>query len=126
MPITTFKDLEVYQNTYKAAILVATQIIPRLSLEEQRNLGSQMRRSSKAILAIIAESYARKNHQKDWQEYLDQAIGECDEMIVRLSFCHDLNHPEQELCKELIDLYDKSGKQLYNLGKNWRVYGSEK
>ena len=38
-----------------------------------------MRRACKSPLAIIAEGYARKNYKKDWQKYLNGAIGECNE-----------------------------------------------
>lgn len=46
-------------------------------------------------------------------------IGECNEMIIHLSFVRDLKYVDVELCKELIDIYDKGGEQLYNLGKSW-------
>jgi hypothetical protein len=48
-PIRSFYDLEVYQETYKACILVMTQILPRLPKEEQYDLVDQLRRSAKAI-----------------------------------------------------------------------------
>ena len=81
-----------------------------------------MRRACKAPPALIAEGYAKKHHRKSWKKYLDGALGECNEMIVHLSFCLDLGHPEEALCHELSDLYDKTGKQLYNLGKKWQSY----
>ena len=40
-------------------------------------------------------------------------------MIVHLSFVRDLKYVDVDLCDELIDVYDKGGKQLYNLGKSW-------
>jgi len=36
--ITSFKDLEVYQNSYKACIEVMTQIIPNLPESEKFDL----------------------------------------------------------------------------------------
>lgn len=125
MPYKTarsFLDLEVYQNTYKAALLVNLQIIPKLLEEEKYSLKDQMRRSSKAIPALIAEGYAKKNHQKDWQKYLDDAIGECNEMITHLSFTKDLFSQKIDisLCDELIKTYDVSGKQLFSLGRSWK------
>ena len=118
----SFLDLEVYQNTYKAALLVNLQILPKLPDEEKYSLKDQMRRSSKAIPALIAEGYAKKNHQKDWQKYLDDAIGECNEMITHLSFTKDLYSEkiDSNFCEDLIKIYDISGKQLFNLGKSWK------
>ena len=118
----SFLDLEVYKNTYKAAIVVNTQIVPKLPESEKFGLKDQPARASKSIPALIAEGYARKNHQKDWQKYLNEAIGECNEMIVHLSFIKDL-YPhlvDVKLCEELIDTYNVAGKQLFNLGRSWQ------
>lgn len=117
----SFLDLEVYKTTYQAAIIVNTKIIPSLPEEEKFDLKSQMGRASKAIPALIAEGYAKKHHKNDWKKYLDDAIGECNEMITHLSFAKDL-YPDKvnvKLCEELIESYNIAGKQLYSLGKSW-------
>jgi len=123
----SFLDLDVYQNTYKAAIEVNTKVLPCLPESEKYGLKDQGSRASKAIPALIAEGYARKNHQKDWQKYLNEAIGECNEMIVHLSFIKDLypNKVDIKLCEELINTYNIAGKQLYNLGKSWQDNSSK-
>lgn len=121
MPIRSFLDLDVYKKSYQAALLVNKDIIPKLPTTEKYDLIDQLRRASKAIPAIIAEGYARKHHKKDWQKYIDQGIGEANEMIVHLSLVKDLyaRCVNVKLCEELIKTYDIIGKQLFNLGKNW-------
>jgi len=118
----SFLDLDVYQNLYKAMIMVLTKIIPKLPKEEKFDLANQMRRACKAPPALIAEGYAKKNHKKEWQKYLDDAIGECNEMIVHLSCAKDVysNYVDAGLCQELIKAYDIAGKQLYRLAESWR------
>lgn len=103
-------------------ITVLTKIVPKLPKEEKYDLGNQMRRACKSPVALIAEGYAKKHHQKSWQKYLDDAIGECNEMITHLSICKDVygKYVDSNLCEDLIQVYNISGKQLYNLGKSWR------
>ena len=121
-PARSFEDLEVYKSLYKAMIIVLTKIVPKLPKEEKYDLADQMRRACKAPVALIAEGYAKKNHQKQWQKYLDDAIGECNEMIVHLSCCRDVyaQSVDSKLCRELIETYNISGKQLYRLAESWK------
>jgi len=66
-----------------------------------------------------AEGYAKRHQKHGFQKYLDDAMGECNETIVGLEQCRDLygTNVDKELCGQLIDLYDKSGRQLYNFWK---------
>jgi len=122
--ITSFHDLEVYQNTYKACIEMMTKIIPELPDIEKNDLKSQLRRSVKAIPRLIAEGYAKRHQKHGFQKYLDDAICECNETIVGLEQCKDLynTNVNKQLCEQLIDLYDKSGRQLYNLSSAWTKF----
>lgn len=61
--ITSFKDLEVYQNSYDAMLIVMKEIVPKLPDTEKYDLKEQLRRACKAIPRLIAEGYA-KRHQK--------------------------------------------------------------
>ena len=54
-PIRSFKDLNVYQNSYASMLMVFKEILPKLPKEEEFDLKSQIRRSSKAIPRLIAE-----------------------------------------------------------------------
>lgn len=123
-PIRSFMDLEVYQNTYSASIEVISKIVPNLPRTEQNDLADQLRRSAKAIPRLIAEGYSKKHQKKGFQKYLDYAMAESNEMIVSLSHDRDLYlvFVDPKLCANLIDLYDKSSRQLYNLATKWRDF----
>ena len=123
-PIRSFKDLEVYQNSYSASIEVVSKIVPKLPKFEQNDLADQLRRSAKAIPRLIAEGYSKKHQKKGFQKYLDDALAESNEMIVSLSHARDLypNYVDPKLCEELIDVYDKSSRQLYNLATKWKNF----
>ncbi len=122
--IVSYRDLEVYRNTYEACIVVMTKIIPKLPESEKFDLRDQLGRSSKAIPRLIAEGYAKKHQKRGFQKYLDDAMAECNETVVSLSQCRDIygDFIDVALCDKLIDIYDKSGRQLYNLAKAWRGF----
>ena len=118
-PIRSFRDLEVYQNTYKSSIIVAARILPKLPENEKYDLRDQLSRSSKAIPRLIAEGFAKKHQKAGFQKYLDDAMAESNETIVSLEHVKDIYKIEIELCDQLIDLYDKSARQLFNLAEAW-------
>ena len=123
-PIRSFMDLEVYKNAYAGSIEVITKIIPKLPKVEQNDLGDQLRRSAKAVPRLIAEGYSKKHQKKGFQKYLDDALAESNELIVSLSHVRDLysQYVDPIFCEKLIDLYDKTSRQLYNLAKKWEDF----
>lgn len=118
-PIRSFRDLEVYQNSYKGSILVATRILPKLPNSEKFDLKNQLSRSTKAIPRLIAEGYAKKHQKFGFQKYIDDAMAECNETIVGLEHVKDIYHIETAVCNELIELYDKTVRQLFKLAETW-------
>ncbi len=126
--VRSFQDLDVYQRLYSAMLGVMKEITPKLPPEEKYDLAGQMRRACKSPASLIAEGYAKKNYKKDWQKYINEAIGECNEMIVHLSCCRDLyaDRVNLDTINKLIDEYNISGKQLFRLGESWSNERSKK
>ncbi len=122
--ITSFRDLEVYERTYKSALLVMTKIIPKLPDSEKYDLKDQLGRSSKAIPRLIAEGYAKRHQRLGFQKYLDDAMAECNETVVSLSQCRDIYGKclDVKLCDDLVKDYDIAGKQLYRLRESWSCF----
>ncbi|MBM3209201.1 four helix bundle protein [Candidatus Shapirobacteria bacterium] len=119
--IRSFSDLEVFQRSYKASIVVNTQVVPSLPEEERYDLKDQLRRSSKAVPRLIAEGFAKKNQKRAFQKYLEDALCEVNESIVSLNHAKDL-YPKSvdvALCEKLIDEYDQIGKMIYRLSEVW-------
>lgn len=117
--VISFNDLEVYQNAYSGSLRVFQDILPKLPYSERFDLKDQLARSSKAIPRLIAESYAKRHQKLGFQKYLYDAMGECNETVVSLSHCRDLYKIQ---CDNLIDLYDKTGRQLYKLSLAWNNF----
>lgn len=118
-PIRSFRDLEVYQNTYKASIEIAIKILPKLPETEKYDLYNQLNKSAKAIARLIAEGFAKKHQKFGFQKYLDDAMGECNETVVSLEHVKDIYKIETALCDDLIKIYDISGRQLFKLAEAW-------
>jgi four helix bundle protein len=126
-PIRSFRDLEIYQNTYRASVVVMTKIIPKLPDLEKYDLKEQLSRSCKAIPRLIAEGYAKRHQKAGFQKYLDDAMAECNETIVGLEHCRDIygKFIDISLCQELIRIYDQSGRQIYRLAEAWNKFKSK-
>jgi four helix bundle protein len=113
--VISFRDLEVYQRSYKASIMFMTKIIP-------------ISRSCKAVLSLIAEGYGRRTQQKSFQKYLEDSWTMCNETIVSLSRCVDI-YPmaiDKRLRTDLINEYEITGKQIYRLGQSWNQLKGKK
>lgn len=118
-PIKSFRDLDVYNDTYSAMMRVMKEIVIKFPDSEKYDLKDQLSRSCKAIPRLIAEGYAKKHQRAGFQKYLDDAMAECNETIVSLEQAKDLYSINEKLCNELIAAYDKSVRQIYNLAKAW-------
>jgi len=117
--IASFRDLEVYQESYDLNVLVMTRIIPKIPDSEKFDLKDQLSRSSKAIPRLIAEGYGKKHQKAGFQKYLDDAMAENNETIVSVSHCRDIFKIEVPLCDELVKRYDVLGRRIYRLAESW-------
>lgn len=122
----SFYDLDVYNRAFEASKAVLFSVIIKLPKEEKFDLADQMRRASKAIPALVAEGYAKKHQNKGFQKYLQDAMGEANEMIVHLSYAKEYLPAERGMLDNLIRTYDITGKQLYRLMENWRKLNDNK
>lgn len=117
--IVSFRDLEVYRNTYEAMLLTMREIIPKLPDCEKYDLRDQLSRSVKAIPRLIVEGYAKRHQKYGFQKYLDDAMAECNESIVSIEQCRDIYQISPELCDRLVKIYDQSARQLFKLAEAW-------
>ena len=123
-PIRNFKNLEVYQISYKASIIIMLAVAPKLPESEKFDLKSQLTRSCKAIPRLIAEGYAKRHQNKGFQKYLDDALAESNETEVSLTQCKDLYFVEidKALLSWLILIYERISKQIYRTKENWTAH----
>lgn len=94
--IVNHEDLDVYQRAFQAAIEIfkLTKTFPK---EEQYALTDQMRRSSRAVCANLAEAWRRRRYAQALLNCLSIAEGEAAETQVWLKFAVSCGYlkPEQ-------------------------------
>ena len=119
MPITSYRDLDVYRRSMQA--LVAVHGLARAFPDFERfALADPVRRASRSIPTNIAEGYDRRKSIKDFKHFLTIALGSSNEMIVHLEITRDLDYADSGRCKGLIDDYTIICKMLYRLIESWR------
>lgn len=76
--IQSFRDLDVYKLALEQAkkIFVITQHFPQ---EERYSLTDQVRRSSRAVNGLLAESWARRKYPAAFINQVNEALGEAME-----------------------------------------------
>ncbi len=122
--IVSYRDLDVYQRSYKACLIVMQEVINKLPEIEKFDLRSQLSRSSKAVPRLIAEGYAKKHQKKGFQKYLDDALAESNETQVGMCQCRDIYSKEidPDLSEMSIKEYDIISKQIYRLREAWSKF----
>ena len=77
-PVREFRDLRVYQAARAAAreIFVLSKTFPK---EARYSLTDQVRRSSRAVKAMIAEAWGRRRYVAVFVSKIDEALGEANE-----------------------------------------------
>jgi len=74
----SFRDLNVYRTARDAAQKIH-EFTRRLPVDERYALSDQIRRSSRAVKAMIAEAWARRRYKAVFVNKLDEALGEATE-----------------------------------------------
>ena len=122
--IKSYRDLRVYQSLYANMVVVLKDIVPGLPVEEKFDLCSQLRRCCKSSPALIAEGFAKRYQKRSWKKYLEDCIGECNEMVHHLSVCIDIypKNVDTKKVESLTSSYDIIAKQLYKLRQSWCDY----
>ncbi len=92
--ITSYKELTVWQKSYELTlkIYLITEKFPK---KEDFSLTSQMRRCSLSVPSNIAKKY-RRNHRKEFIQFLQIAYGSASELEVQLLLTKDINYITKE------------------------------
>lgn len=120
--IRSFLDLEVYKEAFQL-LLEIEDLLKSFPASERFLLIDQMKRAARAIPALIAEGYARRESIREFQKYLRECIGEANEMINHILLSKYKGYIKQPgYTDELIERYTRLGKKLTNLKNNWQNF----
>lgn len=106
----SYENLEIYKLAYEMAIKVH-KLTTKFPKHETYEIGSQMRRAAVSVVLNIAEGYGRKEHQQDFRNFLITAVGSCNETTVLIKMVKDLGYISQEESREILNSYERLGKQ---------------
>src|SRR5437762_7281192 len=110
----SFRDLKVYQAARAAALRVCetSKAFPR---EERYALTDQVRRSSRAVKAMIAEAWARRRYKAAFINKIDEAIGEANATQSGLDDALVAGYLSQEDFQDLDVRYQAIGGMLSSM-----------
>ena len=103
------EDLKAYQLAYRLAMAVfqESRAFPK---EETYSLTDQVRRSSRSVVANLAEGYRKRQYPKVFLNKLAIVDGEVAETQVWLQFACDCGYLSPTRAHELIEGYREMGR----------------
>jgi len=112
---TSYRDLQVWQSSIDLAERVyrLTSTFPK---SEIYGLTSQLRRASVSVASNIAEGWGRRS-RRDYQRFIEMAMGSNDELQTQLIIAERLNFAESSVIAQAADLSDHVGRMLQGLRK---------
>jgi four helix bundle protein len=119
--IKSFKDLDVYTESYKL-VLEIYELVNNFPKFEKYEFSSQLRRAAVSVPANIAEGWGKRRFLKEFQHYLDISLGSCNEMEVHLSIAKDLKYAPIKRCNELMTRYGILAEKISVLQSRWKSY----
>ncbi len=109
-----YEDTAIYQLGKKLAVEIHRMTLDDLPRFEMYEEGSQIRRSSKSIVANFVEGYGMKRYRGDHVRYLTYALASCDETKAHLEMLYETGSLSQDRFQHFYDNYRKLGAMLYN------------
>jgi four helix bundle protein len=109
--IRSFRELNVYKATRLETqkIFVRSRSFPG---EEKNSLTDQIRRSSRAVKAMVAEAWARRRYRAVFINKIDEALGEATETQSWLDDCLDCGYISMDEFKQMDAAWQSIGAML--------------
>jgi four helix bundle protein len=114
--IRSFRDLDIYKLAREQSkkIFLITKAFPK---EERYSLTDQIRRSSRAVNAMVAEAWARRRYPAAFVNKIDEAMGESMETQAWLDHALDSGYLDDDQHRELDDSWQRVGAMLNRMIK---------
>ena len=121
MSIKTYKDLNVFRESYQLALDVsrASRSLPG---HEQFEMGRQLRRAARSVPVNVVEGWAKRASAVEFKRFLQISIGSCEECKFWLEMSRDEGYLSAATCDELANRFNVVGAMLRSLWKNWQSF----
>ena len=109
----SYRNLDIWKLARKAAVEIHKMSLSELPKFELYEEGSQIRRSSKSVVANIVEGYGRRRYKADYIRFLIFALASCDETREHLELLRETGSlGNAELSTSLESIIDELGRKL--------------
>lgn len=112
--IKSFRDLVVYQRAREEAGKVF-RISSKFPPEERYALTDQIRRSSRAVNALLAEAWARRRYPAAFINKVNEAMGEAMETQAWLNHALDAGYLKQSDFQQFDNAWQDIGGKLQRM-----------
>jgi len=109
-----FRDLIVYQKSYKLAMEIF-EISKSFPKEEKYSLVDQIKRSSRSVPANIAEAWVKRKYPKSFVSKLLDSLAEEAETEVWIDMSKDCKYIDNQLHISLLERYQEVAKMLNSM-----------
>ena len=113
--MASYEDSEVYKLAKQMAAEIHRMTLCELPKFEMYEQASQIRRSSKSIVANFVEGYGRRHYTAEYIKFLTYALASCDETKAHLEMLHESGSLQSERFKYFYNCYRQLGAKLFNL-----------
>ena len=114
---TGLKNLQVYQNSFELAMKIFEES-KNFPKEEKYSLTDQIRRSSRAVCANLAEAYRKRRYPAHFVSKLTDADMENTETQVWLKFSFACQYMLKEVSLALLNKSQEIGRMIDHMINN--------
>jgi four helix bundle protein len=119
--IKHFRDLEVYQLAFSAAMKIF-ELTKNFPKEEMYCLVDQIRRSSRSVCSNIAEAWQKRQYIGVFKNKITDAMQEASETQCWLDFSLACQYISKEQFEELDNEYKRINAMLRSMDKNAKKF----
>ena len=110
------EDLRVFQLAYQVSLEVHRASLSWPKVEQYGGIAGQVRRSSKAICALLMEGAGRlPGSKREFERYLTMAIGSADELALWCRYAEDLGYATHEQVEQWRTTFAEVARMLQGL-----------
>jgi four helix bundle protein len=115
--IRHFRDLEVYQRAFNAAMKIykVTKAFPS---EERYSLVDQFRRASRSVCSNLAEGWRKRRYPAVFKNKVTDSMMEASETQCWLEFCLACGYIQNSVFDKLDDEYEQIISMLNSMEMN--------
>ena len=127
-PVRSFRDLEVYQKTMEASVIIVKDLRPGLVKQKYPFL-ENMVNCSMTVPLHVAEAHSLRFASLDnGVKLLEQAMAGCNKMVVYLEQLRGMygSKIDGELMEDLIGRYIGVRGKMFRLEKSWKNFSRDR